>query len=112
MSVALIVSHLSALPNIAGMNVAALVSEAVTFMRKFPEVSLPDKKVMLIQAFERIAAGADGVAGTKDDLIPSETVAKIKLLLDNQLLDGFVEILADGTAQKVAASCFGCFSKK
>lgn len=112
MSVQLIIDHLKSLPNLANLNVASLLSEATRFIQKFPEVSHEDRKVSIFKAFEKIAAGADGVIGTADDIFPPETVQNIKVLLDNQIMDGFIDVLSNGTFEKATASCFACFGKK
>lgn len=115
-----IMTHLQELPDLAGMNVATLVAEGMKFIQQMQSpLTLVEKKQALLVAFERIAAGADGALGTADDVIPADIVQKIKLLLDNQIMDGFMDVLSEHSISEVATevaatakSCFSCFGRR
>jgi len=78
-----------------------------------------NKRELVLSILNRLAKGKDGVVGTDDDLISKETLNSIKLLLESELVEGFVEVLIKATKGKVninkivdrGCSIFTCFRK-
>ena len=55
------------------------------------------KKTIVINVLERIATGLDGIQNTKDDLISQNTISSIKTLLENNLVDSLINLIAAAT---------------
>ncbi len=55
------------------------------------------KKTIVINVLERIATGLDGIQNTKDDLISQNTISSIKTLLQNNLVDSLINLIAAAT---------------
>ena len=55
------------------------------------------KKTIVINVIERIATGLDGIQNTKDDLISQNTISSIKTLLENNLVDSLINLIAAAT---------------
>jgi hypothetical protein len=55
----------------------------------------------VVSTIEKIAAGADGKLGTDDDIIPSEIINTVKMLLEHRI----VHELADEVVRQ-SCSCF------
>lgn len=64
-----------------------------------------------VQVLALIAAGPDGVLGTPDDLIPPETVAKLRTLVDSDIakdIVAYIEMSGIMGSVKTAAGRLGC----
>ena len=64
-----------------------------------------------LEMIEKLANGQDGVQGTADDVIPAETAAKLRALLDMELVVDLMDALA-GKKQWTAVfgAVFACCS--
>ena len=67
-------------------------------------------KQIAFEAIKRIAAGADGISGTDDDLIPVDIVQKIGALLNADLVGSVIDFVASHeaiitSAVELAPSC-------
>jgi hypothetical protein len=72
-----------------------IITFSLKFLDKFSGLSLNDKIKIIMSAIERLAAGADGIAGTSDDLIPKEYIQLIKdLLKPERLLTTVIELIS------------------
>lgn len=70
-------------------------------------------KHIALEAIKRIAAGADGIAGTDDDLIPVDVVQKISSLINSGVVTNIIDFVASHEAIiKVAAPCMKPFFGK
>ena len=70
-----------------------ILTKGIEIMESFPNMSGEQRKIMLIKVVEKIAAGADGIAGTEDDIIPVNVVTSLKLLLEKDLIGDIVEVI-------------------
>jgi len=70
-----------------------LIAKGMEIMETFPNMSGQQKKEMLFRIIEKLAAGADGIAGTDDDIIPATTVAALKMILEKNLLEDIVQVI-------------------
>lgn len=66
---------------------------------------------------EKLVNGADGVNGTTDDLISTETAEKIRVLMSDQMISATIDLVSDalhgnlvGVAASSAAVASGCLS--
>jgi hypothetical protein len=96
-------------------NPAMLVARGMEFIQKFPQLTGPEKKAALIKAFETIAAGKDGTANTNDDVIPAQTVKRIKDLLENDMIGHIIEVIIASAKgkfdlKKGVEKAKGCFA--
>ena len=80
------------------LNLIVKVMEMVA--KEWPVSSGQEKRELLIQVLTVVAAGADGVEGTSDDVLPADLVRSVKLLLDNNLVAGMADILVDAAKGK------------
>jgi len=49
---------------------------------------------IVVQYIYEHAAGADGIVGTADDLIPAKTMATLKMMLESDLVDETINLVA------------------
>jgi hypothetical protein len=88
-----------------------LLQEAYKIASSFPALSMADKKEMAMFSLDRLACGADGIAGTADDLIPADVMDKIRILFDSQIIDGMIDFIADMKVPDCLPRLFPCFCK-
>jgi hypothetical protein len=88
-----------------------LLQEAYKIASSFPALSMADKKEMAMFSLDRLACGADGIAGTADDLIPADVMDKIRILFDSQIIDGMIDFIADMKMPDCLPRLFPCFCK-
>ena len=62
-----------------------------TFKAQNKPLKGKEKLKIVLEVVEFIAKGADGIAGTSDDLFDGGIVMQAKLLIDNNLVGGFIE---------------------
>jgi hypothetical protein len=74
-----------------------VVSKGMEILNRVPELTGGTKKRILITAIERIAHGRDGVAGTEDDLLPVEYVQMLKVIIENNIVEGLIDIISDAS---------------
>lgn len=108
------------LSQVSAMNV---IAKGMEIMETFPNLSSADKKCLLLKVIHKVAAGADGILGTEDDLLPKECMDTLKIILENNLADGIISIIADtahgkfninkviGVGKDLAPACLPLFSK-
>jgi hypothetical protein len=70
-----------------------LIAKGMEIMESFPNMDGTKKKEMLIKVVEKIAAGADGVAGTDDDIIPVAVVGGLKAILEKDLVGDIIQVI-------------------
>lgn len=99
-----------------------IVAVGMELMNSYPRLSGSEKKMALIQALSTIADGADGIAGTEDDVIPKPMMDTIKALIEGKLIHHVVNLIADvskgrfdlgqavETAKEAQDACGGCFA--
>jgi hypothetical protein len=63
-----------------------LIAKGMEIMQTFPNLKGDDKEKLLVKVIERIAAGADGIVGTSDDIIPAPVVEGLKTMLEKDLI--------------------------
>jgi hypothetical protein len=80
------------LSQVSAMNV---IAKGMEIMETFPNLSSTDKRSLLLKVIHKVAAGADGILGTEDDLLPKECMETLKIILENNLADGIIGIIAD-----------------
>lgn len=92
----------------------AIIGKGMELMGSFETMSGPEKKKYLIKAIEMVARGKDGVFGTEDDLIPENTAKTLMMLLEQNLVEDTIHLIADaatgklnvGQMKKVGHGCF------
>jgi hypothetical protein len=72
-----------------------IVTKTMEIAERFKYLDGKLKKKLLLEVLTRVAAGADGVAGTADDLIPAKTMATLKMMLESDLVDQTVDLVSD-----------------
>lgn len=107
-------------------NPLAIVGKALEILKSYGSFSNEEKATFITQALTKIAAGADGVYGTADDVIPPQVIDAVKVLIEKQLISDIVHLVLDAVRGKfdvaeagevvtdAAAVCVTCFggSKK
>ena len=71
-----------------------IVGKGMEVVQRFQYLDGKLKKKLLLEIITRIAAGADGIAGTADDLIPAKTMATLKMMLESDLVDETINLVA------------------
>lgn len=95
-----------------------IIAKGMELMQTFPNMSGDQKKKLLVQVIEKLAAGQDGIVGTSDDIIPAACVESLKTFLEKDLLGDVINVVLDAsrgkfnlqkateTAEKVKKACF------
>uniref|UniRef100_A0A6C0CR58 Uncharacterized protein n=1 Tax=viral metagenome TaxID=1070528 RepID=A0A6C0CR58_9ZZZZ len=71
-----------------------LIAKGMEMLEMFPNMKGDEKKALLVKAIEKIAVGADGVAGTDDDIIPKSVVDALKTILEKDLIGDIIQVIA------------------
>ena len=72
-----------------------IVAKCMQITERFKYLDGKLKKKLLLEVITRVAAGADGVAGTADDLIPATTMSTLKMMLEGDLVEQTVDLVSD-----------------
>ncbi len=102
------------------VNAVTLIAKGMEIMQQYPMLNESEKKALLFQVLKTIAAGADGVQGTDDDVIDSKTLAQLQFMLENNIVQDMVSVFEDvakgkfniAKAKQVGVKLFSCFSAK
>ena len=70
-----------------------LIVKGMEIMETFPNMDGNKRKEMLVKVVEKIAAGADGIIGTDDDIIPIAVVEGLKAILEKDLVGDIIEVI-------------------
>jgi len=73
----------------------AIVAKGMEVTSRFKYLDGSHKKKLLLEVLTRIAAGADGVLGTADDLLPASTMATLKMLLEGDVVEQTINLISD-----------------
>ena len=76
-------------------SVMAIIAKGMEIAERFKYLDGKLKKKLLLEVITRVAAGADGVAGTADDLIPATTMSTLKMMLEGDLVEQTVDLVSD-----------------
>ena len=71
-----------------------LIAKGMEMLETFPNMKGEEKKALLVKVIEKIAAGADGIAGTDDDIIPVAVVDALKTMLEKDLVGDIIQVIA------------------
>lgn len=70
-----------------------IVKKGMELMDKYKNLSGKEKKDLLIKVLDNISAGNDGIIGTDDDILPQETVAAMRTILDGKLINDIIDTM-------------------
>lgn len=111
-----------ALSAAGNINAVAIVAKGMELLKEYPSLNESEKKALLFQSLQTIAAGKDGIQGTSDDVIDAKTLAQLKFMLENNIVQDMVSVFNDiatgkfkldkakGIISKIIA-CFGARAK-
>jgi len=89
----------------------SIIAAALSVVQKIGAMSLDEQKQVTLKAIERIAAGADGISGTDDDLIPVAVVQKISALLNADVVGSILDFIGGLPIPKeIAVGCAPCLT--
>jgi len=71
-----------------------LIAKGMEMLETFPNMKGEEKKALLVKVIEKIAAGADGVSGTEDDIIPAAVVESLKIMLEKDLVGDIIQVIS------------------
>lgn len=74
-----------------------LIKFVMTNVEKLNGLSGQEKEQMVLSIITDLAKGKDGVAGTKDDLLPPSVIAGLHAMSENNLITSTVELIIDAT---------------
>jgi hypothetical protein len=83
-----------------GKSPVMIITKGMELLNEVPELMGTTKKTILIQIIERIASGRDGIIGTDDDIISKEYVDMLTVMLENNIIEGIIDVVADATKGK------------
>lgn len=89
-----------AMKTMGNINAVALVAKGMELLAQYPTLNESEKKALLFQVLQTIAAGKDGVQGTSDDVIDTKTLAQLKFMLENNIVQDMVSVIEDVAAGK------------
>lgn len=72
-----------------------LIARGMEIMDTFPNLSGKEKKERLMKVLYKVAAGADGILGTEDDILPKECIETLQLVLEKNILEDFITVISD-----------------
>lgn len=101
------------------VNAVTLVAKGMAIMNQYPMLNESEKKALLFQVLKIIAAGADGVAGTADDVIDAKTMRQLQFMLENNIVQDMVSVFEDvskgkfnlGKVKSIVGKFIKCFAK-
>lgn len=96
-----------------------LIKYVMTSVEKLNALSGKEKEEMVLSILTELAKGKDGIAGTKDDLIPPLVIAGLQAMSENNLITSTIELIIDATKGKLdinkvetcTSSLFSCLKK-
>jgi hypothetical protein len=103
-------------------NPLSVVALGMQVMNGYNGLSGDEKKLILVKALTTIANGADGVAGTNDDVLPKPIMDTITKLLNGTMIHDMINLVSDVSkgkydlaqtvvvAKETEETCKGCFS--
>lgn len=50
---------------------------------------------MLLNVIKKVAAGADGILGTDDDVLPKECIDTLQIILEKNLTEDIIKVISD-----------------
>lgn len=71
-----------------------LIAKGMEILETFPNMKGEEKKALLVKVIEKIAAGADGIVGTDDDIIPAAVVEALKTMLEKDLVGDIIQVIS------------------
>ncbi len=83
-----------------GKSPVVIITKGMELLSDVPELMGTTKKEILIKAIERIAHGKDGIVGTDDDLISQEQMNILKIMIDNNIVEGIINVIYDASRGK------------
>jgi hypothetical protein len=83
-----------------GKSPVVIITKGMEILEDIPELMGTTKKEILIKAIERIANGKDGISGTEDDLITQEQMNILKIMIDNNIVEGLINVIYDAARGK------------
>lgn len=89
-----------AIKTTGNVNAVALIAKGMELLAQYPTLNESEKKALLFQALQTIAAGKDGIQGTSDDVIDEKTLAQLKYMLENNIVQDMVGVIQDVAAGK------------
>lgn len=99
------------IPTSAGA--VGIIVKGMELIEKLP-VSLAgaEKRQLLVQAIERVAAGRDGVLGSADDLIPAGILENLRMLILGNMVGEIADVVVKAASGNVAVrKVQGCFAR-
>jgi len=80
--------------NLSAMEILQKGMELVSYIVK---LSVPQRKECVIAALEQLAKGADGIAGTADDLIPEDTLKMLEIMVQHNIIGDIIDAVFDAS---------------
>jgi hypothetical protein len=77
------------------INYTTLIVNGMEIIEKNKKLDGSIKKKYLIIAIGELAKGIDNISGTEDDIISLENMIILKKLIDENLLEDMIDIIAD-----------------
>lgn len=81
-----------------------LIFHGIKIVEKYKNLSGKQKSELLMSVIEDIAKGADGIAGTEDDLISQEVIKEINVLVSSGLLSSSISVIYSAFKGKLKQS--------
>jgi hypothetical protein len=97
--------------NVQINNAIDLLKSLILIMEDFGHLTGPEKKLIVIQIIEDIAAGTDGILNTQDDLMSPYILKSLELLIQSNVIPSTIDLICEVTHTKTCCS-FLCYFKQ
>lgn len=92
----------------------SVVMRGMEIIDTYKNLNGQQKKDYVFAVVKELAKGTDGIAGTKDDLLPQSTVDALATIIRENLLGSFINIVSDAAKGKldvnrVVSTTVSCF---
>lgn len=90
-------------------NAIDAIKSLLTFINEYDDLSIKEKKELLVSLLEDIASGKDGVLDTDDDVLPYSVVEGIRLLIDTNLIPSIIDLVCQSVHLKTGKTVCNVF---
>ena len=84
-----------------------LIKVIFNIVMRYDSMSLDEKKSIMLETFEAIVVGKDGVLFTQDDLLPRNVIEGLQILIKSNLLFSVLDLLLELSQAQSVTSLVG-----
>jgi hypothetical protein len=103
------VNNVSMQKGLSAYNAIDAIKSLLTLINEYDDLSIKEKKELLVSLLEDIASGKDGVLDTADDVLPYFVVDGIRLLIDTNLIPSVIDLVCQSVHLKTGKTVCNVF---